>query len=171
MILTADVRAGARRQLDALSPQCQRVSPPPGVVVTRAQAKIHSILYSAPSTPARLCVYVSLSASPAHLVCIGISMHNAQKMAKWKTLFCCRWHFAFSIALKKEMCLISIQSNFDNAAANTNNTLTHTHTQKSCCHLSLCNCTNKQHTLMHTHTHTRCFQASAAAFVVRAKEK
>lgn len=123
MIPTADVRAGVRRQLDALSPQCQRVSPPPGVVVTRAQAKIHSILCSAPSTPAaRLCVCVSLSASPAHPVCIGISMHNAQKMAKWKTLFCCRWHFAFSIARKKEMCLISIQSNFDNAAANTDNT-------------------------------------------------
>lgn len=123
MIPTADVRAGARRQLDALSPQCQRVSPPPGVVVTRAQAKIHSILCSAPSTPAaRLCVCVSLSASPAHPVCIGISMHNAQKMAKWKTLFCCRWHFAFSIARKKEMCLISIQSNFDNAAANADNT-------------------------------------------------
>lgn len=134
MIPTADVRAGARRQLDALSPQCQRVSPPPGVVVTRAQAKIHSILCSAPSTPAaRLCVCVSLSASPAHPVCIGISMHNAQKMAKWKTLFCCRWHFAFSIARKKEMCLISIQSNFDNAAANT-----HKHTQRKVVAICLC---------------------------------
>lgn len=85
----------------------------------------HPALLPPDSLYVSLCLHHLLCSSPAHPVCIAISMHNAQKMAKWKTLFCCRWHFAFSIARKKEMCLISIQSNFDNAAANT-----HTHTEK-----------------------------------------
>lgn len=82
----------------------------------------HPALLPPDSVYVSLCLPHLLCCSPAHPVCIGISMHNAQKMAKWKTLFCCRWHFAFSIARKKEMCLISIQSNFDNAAANADNT-------------------------------------------------
>lgn len=134
MILTADVKAGARRQLDALSPQCQRVSLSPVVVVTRAQAKIHSILCSAPNTPARLCVSLSASPDPpAHLLTPCALAYQCTMHRKWrnvKTLFCCRWHFAFSIARKKEMCLISIQSNFDNAAANADSTHSHTRTQK-----------------------------------------
>lgn len=92
-----------------------------GVVVTHAQdvqgarAKIYSILCSAPHNLSSVSLSsVRLTACPpSHLrSCSTVSpaFALAYQCAKWQSGSpCSRWHFACT-----EMCLISIQSNFDN---------------------------------------------------------